>query len=279
MRVISFLNRKGGVGKSSLCHHLAGAFAKMGRSVLLVDMDPQASLSRGLFGLDLVEDTDPASTVAEVLAGRLPFPEALIRETSIPRVALVMGSAAADDHDVPRPFEASMPRQACLRNFLHEVELGDRGIDLVLVDCPPSLRMCSWAALQASHDLVIPIHPEDYAAQGLSNVLDTVDRARRTNPRLGLLGIAISRIKRRLLLHRENAELLRELYGGLVFDATVRDLAAFPEAIGRRRPVEQYEPRSGAAHDIRLLAREILDRVQVREAGFSPSLATPVEAN
>jgi len=267
MRVIALLNQKGGVGKTSLCHHLAGAFGRLGKSVLLVDLDPQASLSQGLFGPDMVRGMDPDSTAAAILGVKLPFPEDLIRTNVAPRTDIVPGSKAATDHNIPRPFDAPIAAQASLRNFLHEVEVGPVAYDLVLVDCPPNLHLCSWAALAAAHHLVVPLQPEDYASQGLPEVEESAAHVRASiNPTLTTLGFVLTRVIKRQSIHRVYEAELRELYGDKVFTTRIPSAAAYAEAIARRRPIEQYQPRSNPAHEMRALAFEILLRAGLVES-------------
>ena len=181
---VAMLNRKGGCGKTSTCHHLAGAFAKDGRRVLLVDMDPQASLTQGLFGPQATEDMPARSTVVGLFDDAYdPDPEALIRPTPFERIAIVPGSNALDDFNVPRPQEAG-EIQLSLRRFLKEAR---DGFDVALIDCPPNLSLCSWSALLAADFVVVPVQAEDYGAQGIVYIQRAFDLAlAHHNPRLRL---------------------------------------------------------------------------------------------
>src|SRR5262249_50738610 len=118
MPVVTLLNQKGGVGKTSTTHHLAGTLAADGRRILLVDVDPQASLSQGFWGPAATVGLDPAKTVAAILGGLDPFPEQVVHPSGIPGIDLVAGSKHATDFNVPRPFEAPPEAQARLRDFL-----------------------------------------------------------------------------------------------------------------------------------------------------------------
>src|SRR4051812_12070866 len=97
------LNQKGGVGKTSTCHHLAGTLALMGRRVLLVDNDPQASLTQGFWGPLATRQLEPERTIAAIYRGDLPFPEHVIRPTGIEGIDLVPGSRHATEFNVPMP--------------------------------------------------------------------------------------------------------------------------------------------------------------------------------
>jgi chromosome partitioning protein len=148
MPTIVLLNQKGGVGKTSTCHHLAGTLAQAGKRVLLIDTDPQASLTQGFWGPQTTRGLDPETTIAAVLAGDEPFPGQVIRPTGIEGIDLVPGSRRANSLNVPDPHLADPESQGRLRDFLdREVRAA---YDLILVDCPPNLCMCSWASLTAA---------------------------------------------------------------------------------------------------------------------------------
>jgi chromosome partitioning protein len=258
LAVLTLLNQKGGVGKTSTCHHLAGTLAQLGRRVLLIDNDPQSSLSQGLWGPSAARALDPGETLAAVYSGDA-FPEQVIRPSGVAGVDLVPGSRAVNDWNLPRPFEAPYEAQTCLRTFLASV----RGsYDMVLIDCPPNLCLCSWAALVASDALVVPLQAEDYGAQGIMDVQDSVAMVTAgPNPDLRLLGYLITMFNPRKTVHRMYEQRLRELYGDEVFAAVVPHAADYPEAIAYRKPVAQYKPRGAAAKAIRALADELSARL------------------
>ena len=155
------------------------------------------------------------------------------------------GSQQATDYNVPRPHEAPWEMQDCLREILSEVR--DR-YDLVLIDCPPNLHLCSWAALVASDHLIVPLQPEDYGAQGIIAVQDSVSLVQNgPNPDLSLLGFLITMIATRKTVHKLYEATLREMYGADVFVTTIPEAVDFVEAIYQRKPVAQYKPRSAAA--------------------------------
>lgn len=259
MDVISLLNMKGGVGKTSTTHNLAGALALTGRRVLLVDNDPQSSLSQGLLGPAAAEALPLEETVASVYADEA-VPGRLVRSTGIEGVDLVPGSIHTDRHNRPVPEEAPWPEQIALRDFL--VELGG-GYDLALIDCPPNLHLCSWCALAASSHVLIPVQPEDYGAQGLAAVRRSIARVRSTvNPGLRLLGYLITMAQPRRAIHQLYMESLRADYGAEVLDAIVPAAADFPEAVAHRKPVTHHKPRGAAARAIKALAAEVLNRVE-----------------
>jgi chromosome partitioning protein len=271
MPVITLLNQKGGVGKTSTTHHLAGTLAAGGRRVLLVDNDPQASLSQGFWGPLATAELDPDTTIAGIYGGLEPFPQQVVRPSGIPGIDLVPGSKQATDYNVPRPHEAVTQAQVCLRTFLAEVHCG---YDLVLIDCPPNLHLCSWAALVASDHLIVPLQPEDYGAQGLGPVQESVALvAHGPNPRLNLLGFLLTMYNGRLAIHKLYETLLREQYGRAVFETRVPYAADFKEAIAQRKPIAQYKPKGASAKAICQLADELLARL-----AYAPCIDTTLEA-
>jgi chromosome partitioning protein len=253
------LNQKGGVGKTSTCHHLAGTLAQLGRRVLLLDNDPQASLTQGFWGPLATRQLDPAETLAGVYAGDEPFPAQVIKSTGIPGIDLVPGSKRATRYNVPEPHLADGDAQACLREFLADVRAG---YDHVLIDCPPNLHLCSWAALVASDHLIVPLKPEDYGAQGIIDVQESVAMVTAgPNPSVRLLGYLITMANVRKSIHQLYEESLRAQYGELVFAIRVAEAVDYVEALNQRKPVAQYKPKGAAAKTMKALAEELEARL------------------
>lgn len=263
MQIIALLNQKGGVGKTSTCHHLAGTLALMGRRVLLVDNDPQASLTQGFLGPAITGILSEAETVAALYAGRPPFPEDLIRPSGVAGVDLIPGSELATGYNVPWPQNADGAAQRCLAEFLAEV----RGYDLALIDCPPNLHLCSWAALVTAGHILIPLQAEDYGSQGVVVVGRSVAMVQAgPNPGLRVLGYLLTMVSPRRSLHQLYEQTIRSMYGDLVLDSRVTYQAAYAEAIAARKPIAQHKPKGAPAREIRALADEILARLDRPDA-------------
>ena len=260
---IVLLNQKGGVGKTSTCHHLAGALAKEGKRILLIDNDPQASLTQGLFGPQATRDLAPGQTVAAVYAADA-VPEQIIHRTEIPGIDLAPGSRHAMKYNNAEPWAAARDLQIGLREVVEAVR--DR-YDMVLIDCPPNLHLCSWAALVAGDFLIVPLQPEDYGAQGIIDVQESVALVTElANPGLSLLGYLITMFNARKSIHKMYEETLRAQYGDDVFATRIPHAAEFPEAIAFRKPVAQYKPKGAAAKAIQALADEIRARLDARRS-------------
>ena len=263
--VITSINMKGGVGKTSTCHHLSGALSRMGRRVLLVDNDPQSSLTQGFWGRLATRQLDPSATIAALYAGERPWPSQVIYPTGLPGVDLLPGSLAAEDYNVPRPDEAPYEVQHCLRDFLEEAR---EPYDLVMIDCPPTRYGCSWAAMIASDCLIVPTQPEDYGAQALADAQEAIARvAAGPNPGLSILGYLVTMAVLRSSVHRIYQESLRAEYGEAVFDAVVPRSLDYVEAIAKRQTITQAKPRSASAKAIAAVADELLARLALAWGG------------
>ncbi len=264
--VISFLNRKGGVGKTSSVFHLTGHFAQTGSTVLVCDLDPQSSLSQGFFGPSYVESLPKKNTVAALFDDAYdPQIEEVVHNTPFENLWIIPATNDLTDHNTPRPEEAK--NQYALRDILGEAR---SHAQVTLVDCPPNLQLCSWAALLASDFVVVPVIPEDFSSQGLIYVQQAIDAAMTNgNPRLRLLGYMLTMYNRQLGIHKAYEKLLREQYGELVFETVFPLATAFKEAVSRRHPITIDKPKSAAADAVRALADEIAHRAPTFAARLS----------
>ena len=260
--MICFINQKGGCGKSSSCFHLAGHFATRGLRVLVIDADPQGSLSQGFFGSAAVEQLPARETLAAVFAeDEMASPQRLVMPTQIERISVIRANAQLAKHNVPEPENAGM-KQFALASFLETVP----GFDMILMDCPPNLYLCSWNAMLASNFVIIPVPPEDFATQGLRTVHQAIEQAKLLQPALRLLGHLIIRADVRLLVHRTYEEQLRRLHGAAVYSTVVPEASAFKVALSCRKPVSHYAPNSKAASVVAALGDEILHRMFLADA-------------
>ncbi len=273
-RTIAFLNRKGGVGKTSTCHHLSGSLARRGQRILLVDVDGQASLTQGLLGPETTEDLDPRQTIAAILdeSGAI-SPRDLVRPTAFPGLSLIPGSEAAERYNDPNPWELGL-RQFALRDAIAEAA---EGFDLVMIDCPPAVQFWAWSALIAADGVVVPVMPEDYGAQGLKAIRRTIAHVQAEgNGGLALIGYLVTMWNKALSVHVTYEGYLRELHNADVFTAVVPLAKDFKEAVTYRKPIVEYKPRSAAAKAISVLADEFLARLDERiplDAGGSRRVA------
>ena len=147
MAVICLLNQKGGVGKTSTCHHLAGTLARDGKKVLLIDNDPQASLTQGFWGPLATRQLDPAETIAAILGGRGALPR---RGHQADRDCRHRHPARLEaGHELQRPRPAPGRPGRCSSRSRRSSKRSKCRTTIVLIDCPPNLHLCSWVALVA----------------------------------------------------------------------------------------------------------------------------------
>ena len=255
---ICLINQKGGCGKSSTCFHLSGAFAALGLRVLLIDADPQGSLSQGFFGSAHVEHLVMQETVAAIFDESNFFlnQQNIVVSTPFANICIAPTNHRLSQFNTPCPETTGMD-QFAMREFIAE----QQGYDIVLIDCPPNLYRCSWTAMVATDYVLIPVPPEDFGTQGLRAVHSAIGNVRQLNPDIRRLGHLITRSDGRLLVHRSYEERLRKVYPAMVMTTVIPELSAFKVSQARRQPVEFLDSTSQAANLTRGLAREILDRI------------------
>ena len=250
--LIAMCNQKGGVGKTTTTINLGAALAELGRRVLLVDLDPQGSLSVGLgvnphalpltiYDLLMVRDTDPAGIVQSTAVPGLDLLPANI-DLSAAEVQLV--SEVAREHTLSR----------ALRPLRTEY-------DTILIDCAPSLGLLTVNALTCADGVIIPLESEFFALRGVAMLTDTIGKVQdRLNERLQLIGILATMYDPRTLHNREVVARVQEAFGDTVFQTKIRRTVKFPETTVAGEPITTYAPHSHGARQYRDLAREVLAR-------------------
>ncbi len=271
MKTVAFVNKKGGVGKSSCVLHLGVWLAHLGYRTLLVDVDPQASLSQGILGREALE-LDPSQTLASVYEQvGIPFAE-LIRSGGRPNLSIVPAHDRMMSSNAPDPWHLDA-EQFTLRDALSEVAAD---YDLALLDCPPHVMLCAWSALVAADGVVVPAQLEDFGVQGVSAIMDTIDNARElANPGLRLLGVLPTMFDRRLAIHQTYRADATQAFGDDLFAEVVPASTDFKVAVTLRKGVTEHKSRAEASKAIGRVAAEILARLEGRttEQGSGTDLA------
>lgn len=252
MMRIAIANQKGGVGKTTTAINLATALAATGFRVLLIDFDPQGNASTGLG----VERSARNRSVYQVLVGDCELNDAVI-PTRVPRLDVV---AATQDLAAAEVELADLPdRTTRLDQALARLEAR---WDVCLIDCPPSLGLLTINALVAARSLLIPLQCEFFALEGMSQLLQTVERVRaRFNPELSILGVALTMYDRRNRLSEQVAEDVRAVVGDLVFKTVVPRNVRLSEAPSHGLPALVYDHRCPGSEAYIALAGEVIGRL------------------
>jgi len=253
--IIAMCNQKGGVGKTTTTINLGAALAELGRQVLLVDFDPQGSLS---VGLGVNPHTLPAS-IYNLLMGQDITIDEVIGQTNVGGLDILPSNIDLSAAEIQLVSEVA--REQTLLRLLEAVR---SRYDVILIDCAPSLGLLTINALTAADRVIMPLECEFFALRGIALLTDTIAKVQdRLNQQLEILGILGTMYDPRTLHSREVLERVVEAFGDQVFHTVIRRTVKFPETTVAGEPITTYAPTSGGAEAFRTLAREVLARCRV----------------
>lgn len=249
-RIISMVNQKGGVGKTTSTINLGAALAECGRKVLLVDFDPQGALSAG-FGanpheLDL--------TVYNVMMDRKVDIKDVILPTGVENIDLLPANIDLSAAEVQLVNEVA--REQVLASALRKVR---DEYDVILIDCQPSLGLLTVNALTASDGVIIPLICEFFALRAVALLVDSIEKVQdRLNPNLEIVGVLATMFDARTIHSKEVLARIVDAFGDKVFDTVIKRTVKFPDASVSAEPILTYASSHPGAEAYRQVARELI---------------------
>jgi chromosome partitioning protein len=254
MITIAIANQKGGVGKTTTAINIATAMAATGWRTLLIDLDPQGNASTGI-GID-ASQRDVSSY--DLLIDQAPLAQC-VRPTAIPGLDIVPATVDLSGAEVE--LVGVDNRTDRLRTAL----AGDTNHEICFIDCPPSLGLLTLNALGAANTLLVPLQCEFFALEGLSQLLQTVERVQqRFNADLGIVGVVLTMFDRRNRLTDQVADDVRDCLGQLVFDSVIPRNVRLSEAPSYGMPALVYDHNCAGSVAYMALARELIGRLPDR---------------
>jgi chromosome partitioning protein len=245
--VISLLNHKGGVGKTTSAINIGAGLVELGKRVLLIDLDPQANLTISL-GIPRQKQT-----IYEALRGEgdlLPY-------THKKNLDIITSSLDLSGAEMELINEAG--REYILRELLSQIS---DDYDYILIDCPPSLGLLTLNALTSSQWVIIPLQTEFLAVQGLAKIKQVIDKVKfRLNKNLEIGGVIPTMYDSRRVLNRDVVDTIHRYFGEKVFKTYIRENVALAEAPAQRKDIFDYSPKSSGAIDYLDACKELLERI------------------
>ncbi|SMG49427.1 chromosome partitioning protein [Marivirga sericea] len=248
-RTIAISNQKGGVGKTTSSLNIAASLALKGNRVLLIDLDPQANLSKSC-GI-----TNPKKHVYGVLLKEYAIKDTVVKiRKNLLLIPASKNLAAFEQNSGTNP-DAFYILQEELTELTKSVS-----IDFIILDCPPSLGLLSVNAYVAASEVYTPLESQEFSLDGLDEVIKTINKMKkRLNPDLKLSGVFFTRHHRRKLISQEVENIIQNDYPGLLLNTGIRECVQLKESPSARKDIFEYAPESNGATDYRNLANEIFN--------------------
>lgn len=253
MKVISLVNQKGGVGKTTTAVSLASYIGKKKKKVLVVDLDPQANATSGLG----IEKSELETTTYDLLINECPVRD-VIFESSAQNVDIIPTNINLAGAEVE--LVNAISRENILRGAIEEIK---DEYDYIIIDCPPSLGLLTINALTASDGIIIPIQGEYYALEGLSQLVETINIVKKKlNPDIEIVGVVLTMFDMRTQLSKQVREEVEDYFGKKVFKTIIPRNVRLAEAPSHGLAISDYDKASKGAKAYEALAVEVLKRTK-----------------
>lgn len=251
MTTIAVLNQKGGVGKTTTVVNLASYLGKRGKRVLIVDFDPQGNATSGLG----VNKRSIEHSIYDLLVGNAELLDVVL-ETGYENIYLLPTNEQLAGAEVE--LASAMGRELKLRQAMKNIDM-----DYILIDCPPSLGLLTINALVAADSVLIPVQCEYYALEGLTQLVEVIQRVRETfQPSLNILGLLLTMADSRTSLADQVADEVRKHFNELVFKTVIPRNVRLAEAPSHGKPISEHDKWSKGARSYKQLAKELDNRVK-----------------
>jgi chromosome partitioning protein len=252
VKTIAIVNQKGGVGKTTTAINLAAYLARLGKKVLLVDLDPQGNATSGL-GIDKYASEH---SLYDVLVKGVSI-DIVRHSTNVDKVDLIPSNHNLSGAEIDLVSVAD--REHVLSSVLSKAE-GE--YDICLIDCPPSLGLLSVNGLVAADYVFVPVQTEFYAMEGMGQLVQTIQRIQQNlNPSLSILGVVLTMYDSRTSLSSQVRQEVERVFGDLVFKTVIPRNVRLAEAPSHGEPIVQYDKWSKGARSYKALAKEVLNRL------------------
>lgn len=251
--VISIVNQKGGVGKTTTAVNLSAFLAKKRKKVLMIDLDPQGNATSG-FGFDKME---LKNTVYDLLVNDEEITNVIL-PTQVKNVDMCPTNINLAGAEVE--LVSAISRETILKNAIETVR--DQ-YDYVIIDCAPSLGLLTINALAACDGVIVPIQGEYYALEGLTQLIDTINMIRKKlNPKIGITGVVITMHDSRTQLTKQVVEEVQKYFGDKVFKTFIPRNVRLAEAPSHGQTIDEYDAKSKGAVAYQALANEVVKRTK-----------------
>ena len=256
-KVISLVNQKGGVGKTTTSINLSSSLGQLGKKVLLIDLDSQSNTTTGLG----IERAKIQKSTYDVIMGACEIKDAIIK-TPFKNLSVIPSVIDLAGSEVELVQISSTEKDFVMTEQLKkQVEKIKDRYDYILIDCPPSLGILTLNALSASDSVLIPIQCEFYSLDGVNLLLKTILSVQKAvNPKLEIEGVLLTMLDGRTLLGLEVVEDVRKFFNEKVFSTIIPRLVKLVEAPSHGKPIIEYDPKSKGALAYLNLAKEVIER-------------------